>query len=59
MLTGAKTEETEYRTRYLPVYENEGLNAVFSVYAAENREPDGTIYYEQGQKVDEIEQKLN
>lgn len=54
-LTGAKAEETEYGTRYLPIYEKEGLNAVFSVYAAENiGAPDGTVYYEQGQKADEI-----
>ena len=55
VLTGADTEETEYGTKYIPQFSDGGLNAVFSVYAAENiGTPDGTVYYEEGEKVDEI-----
>lgn len=56
MLTGFKTEDSQWGTLYSPTYEVKGLPGVmFEVYAAENiGTGDGTVYYKAGDLVAEL-----
>lgn len=55
MLTGHTTEETEYGTKYIPVYELKGLAGVgYEVFAGENIGVPGKVYHKAGEKVCEL-----